>query len=134
MGKGNRRGGYRVAKDPRTGIYLARWWQDGRGVKRSTGARDIAEAHERAKQMYAAAISGREQVDRRITGELAPVVARWLASIEGVVSVGDWQSCETTFRVHVLPRIARIEQLTSASCEDIFRRSMFLCAASSKSH
>ena len=116
-----KRGGYRVAKDPRTGIYLARWWQDGRGVKRSTGARDLAEAHEQAKEMYAAAISGREQTDRRITGELAPVVAKWLASIEGVVSVGDWERCEMTFRVHVLPRIARIEQLTPASCEDFYR-------------
>ena len=116
-----KRGGYQIAKDPRTGIYLARWWQDGRGVKRSTGSRDFGEAHERAKQLYAASVSGREQTDRRITGELAPVVAKWLASIEGVVSVGDWARCEMTFRVHVLPRIARIEQLTPASLEDFYR-------------
>ena len=61
--------------------------------------------------MYAAAISGREQTDERITGELAPVIASWLA-IEGPSSQGDWNACGDDLSCSLASAYRRIEQLT----------------------
>ena len=49
-------------------------------------------------------------------------MAEWLAAIEPpIVSQGDWERCEQTWRVQLLPRFPYIETLTPASIEDFYR-------------
>jgi len=49
-------------------------------------------------------------------------VAERLAAIEPpIVSLGDWERCEQTWRVQLLPRFPYIETLTSASIKDFYR-------------
>ena len=122
MGEGKgKRGGFHLRKDPRNGIYICRFYVRGIEKKLSTRTRDPGEAKVRAAQLYAEAVTGRRAVDPPKYGELAPIVAQWLADLEGTVSDGDWSRCEMTWRVHLLPHFPRIELLTEASCEDYYR-------------
>lgn len=122
MGEGKgKRGGFHLRKDPRNGIYICRFYVRGIEKKLSTRTRDPREAKVRAAQLYAEAVTGRRAIDPPKHGDLAPVVAQWLAQLEGTVSEGDWSRCEMTWRVHLLPRFPRIELLTEASCEDYYR-------------
>lgn len=114
--------GFRLVKDERTGIQICRFWFQGRDHKLSTRTRDLAEARRVGAQIYAETISGRRRVDAPKRGPLAPIVAEWLAAIEPpIVSQGDWERCEQTWRVQLLPRFPHIETLTPASIEDFYR-------------
>ena len=116
-----KRGGFRLRKDPRNGNYICRFYVNGIEKKLSTRTRDPRAAKARAAQLYAEAVSGRRALDPAKCGDLAPIVAEWLADMEGTVSEGSWNGCEGTWRVHLLPRFSRIELLTEASCEDYDR-------------
>jgi integrase len=114
--------GFRLVKDERTGIQICRFWFQGRDHKLSTRTRDLAEARRVGAQIYSETISGRRRVDAPKRGPLAPIVAEWLATIEPpIVSQGDWERCEQTWRVQLLPRFPYIETLTPASIEDFYR-------------
>ena len=122
MGEGKgKRGGFNLRKDPRNGIYICRFYVRGVEKKLSTRTRDPREAKVRAAQLYAEAVTGRRAAEPAQCGDLAPIVAEWLADMEGTVSDGYWNGCEGTWRVHLLPRFPRIELLTEASCEDYYR-------------
>jgi integrase len=115
------RGSFRLVPDRRNGIYLCRFYLEGIEKSLSTRTRDRAEAKIVAARLYAEAVSGRRQVDPPKRGDLAPIVAKWLAAIEGSVKSADWDGCERAWRVHLLPYFSRIEQLTPASLEDYYR-------------
>ena len=114
--------GFRLIKDKRSGVYLCRFWYEGKDHKISTRARDLAEARRAGSQIYAETLSGRRHVDPPKRGPLAPIVAAWLEAIDPpIVSEGDWKRCEQTWRAQLLPRFPYIETLTPASIEDFYR-------------
>ncbi len=95
-----RNDGFRIIQDKRSGVFLCRFWYEGKDHKISTRTRDPAEARRVASQIYAETLSGRRQVDAPKRGPLAPIVAEWLAAIEPpIVSKGDWAGCEQSWRV-----------------------------------
>jgi hypothetical protein len=91
-----KRGGFRLRKDPRNGNYICRFYVNGIEKKLSTRTRDPREAKARAAQLYAEGVSGRRALDPAKCGDLAPIVAAWLADMEGTVSHGYWNGCEGT--------------------------------------
>jgi integrase len=113
--------GFRLNQDKRNGIYLCRFWHEGEDFTLSTRTRDRKEAQVVAAQLYAEAISGRRRVDAPMRGDLAPVFSEWLAAIEGTTSAGDFEQCLGAVQRQLLRHFPRIEHLTPASCEDLYR-------------
>jgi len=117
-----RGGGFSLTPDKRNGFLICRFWHAGETVTLSTRTRDPAEARRIAAQLYAETVSGRRRVDAPKRGKLSPIVAEWLAAIEPpIVSQGDWNRCELTWRVQLLPRFPNIENLTPASIGDFYQ-------------
>lgn len=114
--------GYKLHRDPRTGIYFVRFTH-GRRRNLTTGTRNPVRAAEEAKHIYAEVVSGRRRP--RVGagqggGPLDANVAQWLADIESEYD-------EVTFKVwviygrHFVNFFGTLDRFTDEGVEDYQR-------------
>lgn len=116
--------GWKLRRDPRTGIYYVRFRHQGRRYEPTTGSRDPGEAGEAAATIYAEIVSGRRQrgLIAAKPGQLFETVGgAWVASRKGAVI----QRTLDMLTQHIgtlHEHFQRMDRVTDAGVKDYIKR------------
>lgn len=114
--------GWKLRRDPRTGIWRVRFTHEGQRIERSTRTTDRGAAQAAAADIFARVTQGDA---RRRTERAAPLrllVADWLEGREAEVSAGHMRSMTMHWREHLLPHFKRLEGITTLSAQAYTRQ------------
>jgi hypothetical protein len=115
--------GWRLDRDPRTGVYFARFTHASRRYKLSTGARDPGEAESAAARRYADVIAGRRAPGRQVAASpnrpLDEVAAAWLADVEPTLDPTTFKLYQNTYvGGHFAPFFRTMDRVSTVGIEE----------------